>query len=425
MVPEIELRIISILRKKQNYFKYNAILHHSFFQTEETKQLYNLIDEYFQIKNKTKLTRADLRILVYQKIKNPDLNKACLEAVGFLKKYKPKDNEVIEEAIKDFSKRHYAKQAILSGLEALDQNTPDFSAVQEHLGKALTISTDLKYMRYFEEDREIDIEESGRGQIFTGIPKLDEALGGGVGAGELVVVLAPPERGKTLAMINLGTAALYQGKKVGFLTLELSERKLSRRFDLRISGRTTEILKKNPGRIKQPLALLRKTGCDLVIKDYSAEDPKLEDIKSFIVNYQNRMCQKFDMIIVDYADLIRPSKIHKNERFGIKEVYTNLRRMANEFQIPIVTASQANRKSVNKLIVSMEDFAEDFQKAAIADVIIAICQTPEELEDDLCRLYIAKNRSTGKHAYFRLTMKPSIMFLGEERNQRKTIADKI
>jgi len=430
---EVEARILAVLRRKRNYHKYRSILQPSFFQLETTRQIFSLVDEFFSTTTtkKKKLTTANLRLIIHQKIRNVDLRNECLEFLKKIRPYPTKDNEVIDESIKDFAKRQFAKRAVLECLELLEGPNPDFTSVQDHLEKAITISTSFEKecYSYFDQAEERTILDVQDKSIPSGIPRLDEILGGGTGQGELIVFLAPPERGKTLALVNFGTAALHLGLRIGYISLELAERKIARRFDLRITGRTYELLKKEPDRIKNPLAALRKNGCELVIKDYSASDPRLEDIKSFVVNYQNKMRRKFDMLIVDYADLISPTKMHKTERFGIKEVYTNLRRFANELKIPIITASQANRKSVGKLVVTMEDFAEDFAKAAVADVVIAICQTPEELEDDLCRLYVAKNRRTGRHGLVRLTMQPKVMYLGEMRKvsdvNRKSIADRI
>jgi replicative DNA helicase len=433
----LELRILSVIRNKKSYYKYNTFLKQEFFQSEPTRQLFSLIEEYYEESKKTedKLSRSDLKVIVHKNIRNEDLKKDTLRAIKKMSKLRVKDNIIFEEAIKDFAKRNLVKKAILSGLEILESPKADFTEIQEHLDKAINISVNIDEgcCQYFEapENRlRLDTRES---VISSGIPSLDGALGGGFGPGELIVILAPPERGKTLTLINFAAAALYQGKKVGYLTLEISARKVARRFDLRISGRTFEGLKKEPSRIKTPLAFLRKTGCDLIIKDYSAEDPTIQDLKSFIINYQNRSKGNFDILCVDYADLIKPSKTFKTERFGIKEVYTNLRRLANEFHLPIVTASQANRKAMDKKILSMEDFAEDFGKAAVADVVISICQSPEELEDELCRLYLAKNRTTGKHLYFRVNMRPTLMYVGEGNNRTKsktkerrdTVADKI
>lgn len=413
---ELEARILAVIRRKSNYYKYRKIIQPYFFQLETNKQVFTLMDEcYTEGKvEESRISISQLRMLAQQKIRNKDLRVEVINALKAMAEYKTRDNPVVEGVIKDFVKRQLVKTSVLKALEVLDKPEADFTEVGDYINQALQVSTDddKSCSSYFENPEDRMRDDADEARISSCIPELDKAVDGGWGEGELIIILAPPERGKTLALVNLGVGALNQGKTVGYLTMELSERRIARRFDLRISGRPINVLREDPLRIKNPLRALRKTGCDLIIKDYSASSPKLEDVKSFIINYQNRAKKNFDMLIVDYADLIEPSHNFKQERFGIKEVYTNLRRIANEFKIPIITASQANRKAVGKLVVTMEDFAEDFQKAAVADVVIALCQTPEELEENLCRLYIAKNRSTGKHPILRTVMKTSTMYLG-------------
>lgn len=414
---EIEERVLAVIRRKTNYYKYRKILQPHFFQLESHKQVFTLIDECYTdgLVTDSKLQLYQLRVSAQQKIRHAELKEEVLKAIRSLKKYKTRDNPIMESAIKDFVKRQLVKTSVLKSLELLEKPGADFTEVGECINKALLISTedDKNCYHYFDSLDERFSREDEQPRISTTIPDLDKYTDRGFGPGELIVVLAPPERGKTLCLVNFGVAGLAQGKTVGYITLELGERMIARRFDLRISGRPLNVLRDDPLRIKNPLRALRKTGCDLVIKDFSAIGPQINDIRSFIVNYQNRMRKNFDILIVDYADLINPTHIHKQERFGIKEVYTDLRRIANELQIPIITASQANRKSVDKKVITMEDFAEDFQKAAIADIVLALCQTPEELEEELCRIFIAKNRSTGKHPVLWMKMKPSTMYLGE------------
>ncbi len=416
---ELEARILGVFRRKSNYYKYRRILQENFFQTVATRSIFGFIEETFS-SGKTevmKLTIPNLRLMAIRNIRNREQRIEIIKLLKVIRKFGTRDNEVMDTSIKDFVKRQLVKTAVLRSLEELEKPNPDFVEIHDTVGRALAVTTEgiKDYYGYFEDSMD-RLEERNEHRIKTGIPTLDEAFGGGTTGGDLVVILAPPERGKTLLLVNLAAAALYQGLNVGYLTLELSERKIARRFDLRISGKPLSILKNNAFKLKKPLRDLRKNGCNLVIKDYSSSSPKIHDIRSFIINYQNRMKRNFDIMFVDYADLITSSKDHKQERFETREVYTNLRRVANEFKFPIITASQANRKSVGKKVVTMEDFAEDFSKAAIADAVVAICQSPEELEEELARLYIAKNRMTGKHSLFRVNYRPKIMYAGERRS---------
>jgi len=422
---EQEARVLGIFRRRTNYYKYRKILQESFFQTAATRYLFQIIDEFFSSGKSSlaKLTTPKLRIIANQKIRNKEQLNETIRTIKTIRRFGTKDNEVVEASIKDFARRQLVKMAILKGLEDLDNPNADFLEIHDTIGKALNVNTDgvKNFYSYFEDTLDRINPDNQDLKIKTFSTKLDDALDGGTSGGELVVVLAPPERGKTLVLVNFATAAMQQGRTIAYLTLELAERKIARRFDLRISGRPIAIIRHDPIRIKNPLKILRRNGCDLVIKDYSSELPKVEDIKSFIINYQNKTRKNIDMLVVDYADLVAPSHIHKQERFGIKEVYTGLRRLANEFNIPVITASQANRRSMGKNVITMEDFAEDFQKAAIADVVLALCQSPEELEEELARIYIAKNRSTGKHLLFRVNFRPTIMYIGESRANTKTL----
>src|SRR3990167_8997651 len=131
---------------------------------------------------------------------------------------------------------------------------------------------------------------------------------------------------------------MAQGLRVLHITLEISDRKIARRYDMRITGRTFDQLKLDPKRVNNPLTKLRNMGCELVIKDWSMESPKVDEIYALIINYENRMKKKVDLVIIDYGDLVSPQKNHKESRFGLEEVYTELRRLSVKIGAPIYTA---------------------------------------------------------------------------------------
>jgi replicative DNA helicase len=101
---------------------------------------------------------------------------------------------------------------------------------------------------------------------------------------------------------------------------------------------------------------------------------------------------KPDIIIDDYPDLLRPAKHYEDKRFELSDIYTACRDISDKFRIPFWGASQSRRESLSKEIITMQDIAEDIGKAAIADTIVALCQTWEEEQAEQCRLFIAKLR---------------------------------
>jgi replicative DNA helicase len=108
----------------------------------------------------------------------------------------------------------------------------------------------------------------------------------------------------------------------------------------------------------------------------------------------------FDMVIDDYPDLIKPTKHFSDKRFELSEIYTDLRALGDKYGVPIWGASQANRAALSKEVITIQDIAEDIGKAAIADVIIALCQTRDEHDMEVCRLYMAKVRDGESQAMF-------------------------
>jgi len=421
-VYEIELKILSILRSKRNWYKYRSVLQPGFFSSEETRQVFYIIEEFFKKHDKKKkLIISNMKLLLSKNIKDKDLKSTCLKLTKKLRKIKTTDNKVVEETIKDFAKRQLVKLAITECLTILDDPNPNLATIKEYIDRAMTLSTegDEDMYSYFDDPEQRVDDEVHEKKIPTCIPKLDLELTGGMCPGELLVFLGPPGRGKTTALINMGVGGLIQGMTVLHITLEISARKIARRYDMRISGRTFKSIKKNPKRVVNPLAKLKKKGCDLIIKDWSMENPRVEDIYGMIISYQGRMKKKFDMIVIDYGDLIHPTKNYKDSRFGLEEVYTELRRLAVRLQVPVYTASQTNRESLNKNIVGMKDVAESFGKVKVADVVVGLCQTIEECEDSLVRLFIAKSRKKSGHPTIKLELDTERMYLGEMNGKAK------
>ena len=100
-----------------------------------------------------------------------------------------------------------------------------------------------------------------------------------------------------------------------------------------------------------------------------------------------------DMIIIDYADLMKPATSKKEKRFELESVYEDLRGMAVDFDVPILTASQATRDSADAEIITMEAIAEAYLKAAVSDTIISMSRTISDIAHGMGRFYVPKNRS--------------------------------
>ena len=99
------------------------------------------------------------------------------------------------------------------------------------------------------------------------------------------------------------------------------------------------------------------------------------------------------MILVDYADLLRPCKNFKEKRNELESIYEDLRGIAQEHKCPLWTASQTNRTGLNAEIVTMESISEAFNKCFVSDFICSISRTIKDKTANTGRLFIAKNRN--------------------------------
>jgi replicative DNA helicase len=100
-----------------------------------------------------------------------------------------------------------------------------------------------------------------------------------------------------------------------------------------------------------------------------------------------------DMVIVDYGDLLRGTHRTAEKRHELESIYEELRGIAQEFNCPLVTASQTNRKGLNEEVITMESISEAFNKCFVADFIISLSRTIKDKNSNIGRIFVAKNRN--------------------------------
>ena len=117
------------------------------------------------------------------------------------------------------------------------------------------------------------------------------------------------------------------------------------------------------------------------------------------------------MIIVDYADLLRPTSNIREKRDELGSIYEDLRAIAQEYKCPVWTASQTNRTGLNAEVVTMESISEAFNKCFVADFICSISRTIKDKNANTARLFIAKNRNGPDGLVFPMFMDTSMVQL--------------
>jgi replicative DNA helicase len=242
----------------------------------------------------------------------------------------------------------------------------------------------LEYLK----DVKLRYEESARTTLPTPWTAFNELVDGGIGKGELIIFVAGPGAGKSTSMINVGAHLLKLGKTVVHYTMELSEPYVAQRYDSVVTGIATANLKYNLEEVEHELSKLKG---QLYLKFFPTKTASVTTLKAHL----DKMIMqgvKPDIVIVDYADLLRSAKAKEKLHEELETTYEDLRGLAGEYQIPVVTASQANRSSVESDIITSDQVASSFSKIMIGDVIISLARKTTDKIAGTGRVHFIKNR---------------------------------
>jgi len=315
------------------------------------------------------------------------------------------DKKYIKDTSLDFCKKQKLKSALVQSVELIRNSS--FDEVKQVIDEALKLGMDNNFGHDFLKDFEARYEIRARNPVSTGWEKIDSILGKGIGSGELGVIIAPTGAGKSMALAHLGSTAVKNGLDIVHYTLELSEAVTGQRYDSCTTGVPLSQLFDRKDEVFENIVDIKGS---LIIKEYPTKTASPNTIRKHLekLKKQNR---KIDMIIVDYADLLRPTKTYKEKRNELESIYEELRAIAQEQQCPIWTASQTNRSGLSAEVVTMESISEAFNKCFVADFICSISRTIKDKNSNQARMYIAKNRNGPDGLIFSMHMDTSCVRL--------------
>ena len=227
-------------------------------------------------------------------------------------------------------------------------------------------------------------------------PELDIHLGGGIARGELTVLLAPPARGKTSYLCASGARQALAGCKVLHVTLEIPGRRVARRYESTLTGLTVTEMIDRPNAVLAARAQVDKAGGAICIADRSYTSVAPNDIKALV--YQARSDGvDISTVIVDYLELMVPNQSKYMSRREQRHVYGQLgkdiRAMAVELDVRVLTAWQVNREGSNLDVIRLDHVSECWDIIKHADTILALNQSDKERENNVMRMSVLKQRN--------------------------------
>jgi replicative DNA helicase len=362
-----DIKYLSFLCEK--YFKY----YDKYKSFPTLSLLVTIIKEEFEKNTDTILRDQIIEYLTRMKT-NPDLG----------------DIEYIKDKSLEFCKRQVFKEALEKSVQMIQ--TENYDSVLGIMKDAIAAGLPSSQGHDFFEDIQARFVKVNRLAVPTGLKRLDDKdlLRGGLGRGEIGVLAAPTGVGKSHFLVAMGANAMRCGKNVIHYTFELTETDVGLRYDSNLCDiPSNEIVDRKDEVIE------KYSGMDLgrlVIKEYPTGTATVNTLRTHIEKLSLKGFVP-NIIIVDYADVMRSSRKMESLRHELKLVYEELRNLAMDLNLPIWTASQANRDASNSDVVGLENMSEAYGKAMVADIVLSLSRKPTEKATGQARLFVAKNRA--------------------------------
>lgn len=300
------------------------------------------------------------------------------------------------QEFESFTKQKELERAILKAADLIEKG--EFNPVEKLIKDAVQISlTKDMGTDYFADPRaRLMAIREGNGQISTGWPAMDKKLFGGMNRGELNIFAGGSGSGKSLFMQNIACNWALAGLNGVYLTLELSEGLCAMRIDSMLANVSTREIFKDIDTVEMKIKLVGKKAGALRIK-YMPAQSNINDIRAYLKELQVQTGMKTDYIMVDYLDLLMPvsAKVSPNDLF-VKDKYVSeeLRNLAKEFNILLITASQLNRSAVEEIEFDHSHISGGISKINTADNVFGIFTSRAMRERGRYQLQLMKTRSS-------------------------------
>tara|TARA_Y100001937_G_scaffold29121_1_gene41994 strand:- start:481 stop:1842 length:1362 start_codon:yes stop_codon:yes gene_type:complete len=361
------------------------ILEISYFDSDSNKFIIKSIKDYFK-KYKTTPTMEALKVIV-DEVDNDVLKTSIVDSLrGAWQHRESPDLDFVKEKSLEFCKNQVVKNAIMESVELLEsQKYDEIKTIIDDAMKA-GIETDIghEYITGLEER----LSKQTRVCLPTQWDSVNDLMDGGLAGGELGVIVAPAGIGKSWTLQALGAHAVAKGKTVLHYTLELNAQYVGLRYDTIVSGQPTGNLQYYKEEVQQKISKLKG---ELIIKYYPTRTASVNTLAAHIQQCEMRNI-KPDMVIVDYADIMKSTQHFNEKRHQLGHIYEELRGMAGEFDVPVWTASQANRSALEEDVIGAEKVSEDYSKVMTADFVMSMSRKVEDKIANTGRFHVIKNR---------------------------------
>ena len=388
-MDKIEFLVLRNLLHNEEYLrKVIPFIKAEYFQDTNQKvvfeEIVSFVSEYNEVPSK--------EVLSIEVEKRKDINDTSYTEISKLISYldnEPAEKEWLENTTENWCRERAIYMALMESIAIADgqdeKKQPD--AIPSILSDALAVSFDNNVGHDYLQDyaERFDIYNKKEERIEFDLEFFNKITKGGLPNKTLNIALAGTGVGKSLFMCHVASSVLLQGKNVLYITLEMAEEKIAERIDanlLNINIQDIIDLPKNmfEGKVTD---LAKKTQGTLIIKEYPTASAHSGHFKALLQELALKKSFRPDIIFIDYLNICASSRYRGNSTVNsysyIKAIAEELRGLAVEANLPIISATQTTRSGYGSSDVDLTDTSESFGLPATADLMFALIST-EDLE---------------------------------------------
>jgi replicative DNA helicase len=310
-------------------------------------------------------------------------------------------DKFIQTEAAEYFRQKMIMNTVYSIAEGIKENgSMGVASVPDKLRDALSFSFDTSVGLDFSNDVEKLYDElhDDAKTISTGLPKLDRMIKGGFKEKTLTLILGGTNVGKTLAKCALACNTYMQNKNVLYVSFEMSEAKIAERLVANIYDVKLDDIEQIPkDRFIGMFNKIKSTG-RLFVKEYPTRGANTNNIRNLVQELAIKKKFVPEIIFVDYLGIMLTNQRSQtdNTNSQLKVISEELRGLAVELGVPIVSGAQTNRGGMGVSDLDLTDIADSIGQTMTSDIIIALTQTEEMLENNLYKAKLLKNRQGGK-----------------------------
>lgn len=399
--PDVVTLIIQNLFSYEEYSR--AVLPHlkeEYFMDVDEKRIYNIIKTYVDQYNK--IPSRDVILIELDNAKGVTNDTIDYFKETFIDNDATHDSEWLIDKTEQFCQDMSLHNALEKSVNIAqdDDSNLSKSAIPDILKEALSVSFDTAIGHSYMEDvdRRFEFYHQDQHKVKFSLDVFNQITNGGLPNKAVMILLGGTGTGKSLFLTHLATDFMVNGDNVLYITLEMSEERIEERIDANLLDiKISDLLGVDKDKYYKAVEKKKKDSFgNIITKEYPTAGAHVGHFR-YLLN-ELKLKKNFipNVICVDYLNICTSSRVKQSSNANsytiVKSIAEELRGLAIEFDVPIITATQTNRTGYRSSDLELTDISESFGSAATADVVLGLIATDELDEVGQIGVKVVKNR---------------------------------